>query len=166
MVTPKVWMKKDRYGYKGKAGFNYLIVQVGENCYAIDDEYMDIIAGVSDYFKDIKVHESRLSVVKQKIRGLVSLAELLGIEEKVHDKSVVLHLKENALELGGSLSLILNKFPKIETFAREEISDITELKSSGFRDFIIPDYIKKVIAKEDKIIYVLDLESLIKGYVR
>lgn len=166
MVT-KTWMKPDECGYeKGKSGFNYLIAQVGDNYYAIDDDYIDVKAGVSNYFANLKVHESRLSVVKNKIRGLISLAELLGIKEEVHNKSVVLHLKETALNLHGSLSLILNNFPEIKTLEREEISDINELKSSEFGSFIIPDYIKKVTGLGEKLIYVIDLELLINRYVR
>lgn len=167
MKTDTPWMKPDECGYeKGKVGFNYLIVQVGDKYYAIDDDYIDVRAGASNYFEHLKVKESRLSIVKQKVRGLVSLAELLGVEEKVHNKSVVFHLKESAINLKGSLSLILNNFPEIKTFAREEISDISELKSSEFGNFIIPDYVKKVIEKEEKLIYVLDLELLIKERIR
>jgi hypothetical protein len=167
MVTQNLWMKPDECGYeKGKAGFNYLIAKVGNNYYAIDDDYIDVKAGVSNYFEYLKVHESRLAVVKNKVRGLISLAELLGVEEKVHNKSVVLHLKESALNLNGSLSLIINNFPEIKTFEMEEISDISELENSGFGGFTIPDYIKKVIEKEEKLIYVMDLELLINRCVR
>lgn len=148
------WMSEDEGGL-----YHYVLFRVGDNYYALDDDYMDVDAGVSDFFRDTKVQKNvfgLFSYIRKTARYLVDLPKLLGYNENFHEKSVVFHIKPK--KVGGDIvSLVINHFPEKRIFEKMEIVDPRE-----FGDYSFPDYVPRVIDTDKGIVQVLDLGALLK----
>jgi len=147
------WMSEDAPGI-----YNYIIFPVGDKLYALDDDYMDVNVGVSNFFHE-GIHTNRFGYVafeKSGIRYQFDLPNRLGHEEETHKNSVVLHIARSKKIESDHLSVIVNAMPAPKVIKEEQISN-----PWGMKDYTFLPCIPRAIECDIGTVGIIDLYSAI-----